>query len=327
MENSTRHLTWDNFEFIILNPGGKRLHRIPGTPPIDLFHELDAGRVGIRIPVPHETPLPSSLVGLAEITAEFGNVGNTRFLVVAVSSAALYRPFFYFALEVADLIQLERATALDAVARACATWKRLVSESSVLSKEEQLGLTGELWVLARMIGEMGPPAVACWIGPAGEPHDFRVGRFELEVKTTSTAHRVHTFNSLVQLQPSQDHELHILSLMLAPAGDTGTIQLVEQVDSIRKQLSVDVRRKEEFNALLERLGYRDADSDRCLQRWVHRTLPALVPVNSNCPKITPAELVSAPGDLLVRLEDIKYRVNLEGLGFEDGTREFIEVLP
>jgi hypothetical protein len=55
-----------------------------------------------------------------------------------------------------------------------------------------------------------------------------------------------------------------------------------------------------------------------------RTPPYLVPVDANFPRLVLAELVG--GDTLARVSDLRYRVDVEGLGFPAGTPQFGEVL-
>jgi hypothetical protein len=67
-------------------------------------------------------------------------------------------------------------------------WKRFFSlrESIKLSKEEQIGLFGELWLMRRLLqNNLGSQAVRYWKGPYREVFDFSIPNMSIEVKTTA----------------------------------------------------------------------------------------------------------------------------------------------
>jgi hypothetical protein len=55
-----------------------------------------------------------------------------------------------------------------------------------------------------------------------------------------------------------------------------------------------------------------------------RTLPYLVPVDADFPRVVAAS--RADGAAVVRISDIRYRVDVEGLGFVAGSPRFDEVV-
>ncbi|TWH58388.1 putative PD-(D/E)XK family protein DUF4420 [Desulfitobacterium sp. LBE] len=68
-------------------------------------------------------------------------------------------------------------------------WRRFFSlrDSIKLTREEQLGLFGELWLLRSMLlNGLGQQAIACWKGPYHEVFDYSLSNMSIEVKTTAS---------------------------------------------------------------------------------------------------------------------------------------------
>ena len=82
---------------------------------------------------------------------------------------------------------LERAKLRKKLSDALERWKRFFSlrESVRLTREEQMGLFGELWLLRSMFqSDIGMKAIDCWKGPYHEVFDFSLLNMSIEVKTT-----------------------------------------------------------------------------------------------------------------------------------------------
>lgn len=101
--------------------------------------------------------------------------------------------------------------------------QQLVSMFSSLSRPARTtvqGLWGELLVIA---GSREPlRLLRAWHATTGDDFDFSEGRWRLEVKTTGGQKRVHTF-SLTQLRPVPNTTVHIVSLIVRPAGGGSNI--------------------------------------------------------------------------------------------------------
>ena len=322
MSDTARHLSWENFELMIRR-GVPALHRVSGEPVVDMFVDEKARRIGLRTPCPDETEIPPS--PLAAIQLDLVWVGGTL-LEVATAERRLYPEFYSFCVSLADRIQLEHQPAVQAVPAALSNWQDLLRPVSQLPLERQLGLVGELWLLFRLIVAEGAAAVHSWTGPLGEPHDFRLGDSEFEVKVTLAPTRSHMINGEQQLVPSPDHGLWIVSLQLEPAG-TGGISLPELVDALRDRLGRATPSAGHFDTALVRSGFHDADRALYDDRWQFRSNPRLVPVNESCPRITRASLEESNATLSHRISEVHYRINLEGMGLPNSSEEFQQALP
>lgn len=87
-----------------------------------------------------------------------------------------------------------------------------------------MGLVGELSIVKRIV-DVEPGAVAAWVGPFGQRHDFRFGEKALEVKTSgrSDAGRL-SINGFHQMYPPEGGNLHLAHVRLERA-DGGALSV------------------------------------------------------------------------------------------------------
>jgi hypothetical protein len=253
-------------------------------------------------------------------------VADATFVEVSTAETKLYPEFYSFAVSLADRIQLQSQPVSAALELTLLNWNQLLRAIHLLSVESQLGLIGELWVLARLIRGSGPNALDTWTGPMGEPHDFRLASNEFEIKTTISATRSHMINGEDQLVPSPSHQLYVLSIQVEPAGAGGR-SLPELVDRVLDLLSDQPAVLDRFGRSLGRVGYDDRDKALYKERWQLRSRPRLISVDDSCPQLTRARVEALDPKNSHRISELHYRVNLEGLGSPDDSNEFRAVLP
>ncbi|MBK6456063.1 MAG: PD-(D/E)XK motif protein [Gemmatimonadetes bacterium] len=121
-------------------------------------------------------------------------------------------------------------------------FSHLFEQTPLLSTERQIGLLGELLFLERLMSRIGSDAVDAWMGPLAEPHDFRVGSREYEIKTTTASHRVHTVHGTEQLVPSLGCSLSVISILVGPPGTAKARHCQKKLNSWRTQFGI-IRRK------------------------------------------------------------------------------------
>ena len=320
-----RYPTWEQFKEII-DRGVPRIVAIQGTPRVVLF-VLDGGdRIGLRIyhpPVdPSELPPP-----LEDVEILQGGKGRDTYLELSSTARLLYREFYSVLLPVAHNAQIDHVPPLDAIRETVEDLRRLLRRKPLLDEDRQLGLLGELLMLERLLAVRGLDALDAWTGPKNEPHDFRYGNNELEVKSTRNRRRIHIISSIDQLSPTPGRRLFIVSYQFGLAGADAGYSLPEVIDRVRRFLTGG--RRERFDSLLsENIGYRDSDANQYKTRYQERSITRMIPVDDGCPKITGKELGRAvPVGMRSRISDVQYRVDLEGLGHEDGSRPFLKVIP
>ena len=140
-------------------------------------------------------------------------------------------------------------------------WQELMAKpkGSLLSREGQLGLYGELLILRDFFLKKIVPrsAFSAWIGPDNSAQDFQHLNLLLEIKTQFSIRPV-KISSLEQLNPGEK-ELFLIHQLLEETEKDG-LTLQELVNRIRKEYaSKDVVSSDLFERSLLDAGYRDND--------------------------------------------------------------------
>jgi hypothetical protein len=279
-------------------------------------------RVGIWLEVPSEAPVPAELSRLVFLATRTFKKDGRILLEVATAAPSLHRQFYHFAVAVAERVIVENISAIDAIVLELRCFTDLLEEKSLLGVERQIGILGELIFLQRLIKNMGLGALDSWLGPIGEPHDFRVRDREFEVKTTISPHRIHTIHGTEQLVPSKSCSLYLVSVLLGPSGAGTGFSLVDKVVQLSDEFAPSAVRLNQFATALRACGFRDEDRANYTRAFSIRRPIAIAPVDENFPAITRSTIQQALGALAPRIESLDYDVSIEGLEREDGTEEF-----
>ena len=320
-DDDARLMSWENFRSRFLDEGLPVSVPVVGDPAVIVFADAGGSRIGLETPVDDDVTAPRSSVESITVLVRDG-----RFRI-ETADADLFQPVFAFLLDVSNRIQLDGKPPATAFNDALASWRRLLISSHVMSDELQLGLAGELVVLERLIRARGADAVEAWTGPDREAHDFRLDGVELEVKTTGGELRRHLISRLDQLVASPGLDLYLVSIQLAAAGAADGWTLPDQVATVRGLVAQVPEATDLLEQKLSQWGWRDADAPHYPRRRRLRTPLCLVPVDEDCPRIVPSILDGALGDKASRVDDVGYRVNVEGLGVPDGEPDFQQILP
>jgi hypothetical protein len=325
--SSPHHLSWENFRSTVFVRGQQRVHRVTDSPYIEVFGDGIHNRIGIWLEVASDTAIPSEMSKLAFITSRTFNQKGRVLLEVATSTTSINRQFYHFAIAVAERVIVEKCAPIDAVGLELQCFTDLLEEKSLLGLERQLGLLGELIFLERLVGKGGIGALDSWLGPMGEPHDFRFQALEFEVKTTVSPHRIHTIHGTEQLVPSKGCSLYLVSVLLGPAGVGDGFSLVDKIAQLSGQFALVPARLSQFTTALQACAFSDADRGHYTRQFAMRRPMGLVRVDNNFPALTRPTIQSALGPLAPRIESLQYDVSVEGLEYEDGTVEFNAVIP
>lgn len=310
-----RQLSWENFRSQILKEG-QRVHRISLDPRIDVFADAEKGNIGAILELSEKDKIPAELLKLEYIKCSVVKENKENFLQISSSSLGLQRQFYQFVTAVADRIILEDTKAIPALLAELKCFDDLLASQVLLSAERQLGLLGELLVLDAFLDLMGSSAVESWTGPAGEPHDFRINKYELEVKTTSGSRRLHYIHGLDQLSPSQGMDLFLISILLEPAGKANGLSLASMVEKIRARILPDSLRTKRLDELLVKTGLKDSELILYPKQWRLRRPIAHIPIDKKFPKISRPDISAILGGRASRIDYLEYSVNVEGLGTE-----------
>lgn len=314
---------WEAFKADYVEAGIPCLYAVSANPEVQVFTDAGAARLGFRIELtdPNAKPAPSQLqeIVISEVTVE-----GKRHLEVSTASKALFPNFYYLAADtLADFAG--GASALASLEASISRWEALLDQVPVLSEERQAGLFGELWFLGQLIQQHGDIAVQSWTGPTRQAHDFRIGNFEFEVKTTNSSKRVHTINGLGQLEPSPDCTLYLISIQVGDAGSGGET-LADQIDEIANTI-ISESAKAAFSSLLERAGYRAKDAALYPKRRRLRSEPTAIHVIDGVPRLTHAAVAGVPSAYAPALiSGVIYNIDVSGLGVPASHSDFQNVI-
>jgi hypothetical protein len=316
-----RHATWSEIRTYV-EAEAPSSHVIDGEPKITLNFAGRSQAIEARVPLDGDPPQARPL---AEVAVHVTNVGGQRYLVLRTVAEPLFQYFFEFSLLVADKIQLDGVAAGVAVSESMDQWRRLLQAAAMLSPEKQLGLYGELLLLRRLFGALGSAAIDAWTGPTKAAHDFRLGDFEVEVKTTRSENRVHEINGVNQLQPSEGCELHLLSIQMAAGGTSGQslAQLVGDVRAAASSCGVEGR----FDALLRDPWGLSRDMESHYRERLRPRSPMRLIEVDGLARITAEDVMAIPRPEMQRVSDVHFRLDVTGLGWEDGAPQFNRVVP
>ena len=199
-------------------------------------------------------------------------------------------------------------------------FSELLQTNRVLSLEKQIGLLGELLVLRDLIQLGKTDALNSWLGPEGGEHDFKFVEFDLEVKTTISEKRSHRIGSLSQLTPSGDRTLLLASVQLTRTTGALGFNIAELVDWIKSNSD------STWDQLAEKLrhcGWREDHTHLYTARFELRSEPLTFRVDSNFPRLM-SETLELSEELMPRISEVSYRVDLESLDFLESMAQTLE---
>lgn len=315
--------SWEDLRRDYIDTGLPHRLVVRADPGLHVFTDAGAARLGTRFELSSDASAAQPSV-FQEITVTDVCTDGRRWLEVSTANSSLFESFYRLMEQVVASV-LDGAPAHAALARALELWDTLVAQIALLSEERQAGLFGELLFLARLLSASVPNAVAAWVGPERQAHDFRVGDVEFEVKTTSSAKRIHTINGLGQLTPSSGCSLYLISLQTADAGTGGETlpELIDRLRAVVKQADLKA-----FEARLQASGYVESHRAHYRRRRRLRSEMALIPVQDGTPRLTADALSALPSAFATeRISRLVYDVDVTGLGFQDQSPQFFAVVP
>jgi hypothetical protein len=217
-------------------------------------------------------------------------IENAHLAVLECVDPQLLETFVVLAMDVMRTVGNEPATSRQILER-LGQWRELLTNASPLSDTEQLGLWGELELLARFPNLQA--AIDGWHGPNREALDFSRNAIGIEVKT-STQRRRHLLRWQQAVFAASQVDVYLVSLHVIP-DPTGT--------SLTQQVTKVLSRAHDPYALREKLiaaKYHDAGSYD--GRWTLTEEPACFPMS----------VVPRFSEVPIGVLDVKWRVDLGG---------------
>jgi len=251
--------------------------------------------------------------GLSVVTRELIVRGEqpARYLDVQCHDVAGYPALDLVGNEFAqELAQAGRQPA-EIARRILAKWRRFWGQipHSILSREELLGLFGEIWFLrVWLMPHVGASdATLRWRGPYGSRHDFEWTAKSVEVKATcSTRGRIHRIHSIDQLGRPEAGELLLFSMRLQEeVGATNSLPSL--IGLTREELESDADSLGRFETSLLQAGYSPAHDDEYAKIHLRVVEEGLFWVRADFPRLTPQCFADGlPGGI----ENVQYEINL-----------------
>lgn len=315
-------LTVDN----LLSSGASFLEPIGGIPNCAIAFDFDYQRFSVEIPV-STVDLPKARP--RSLRFKIALINGLQKLVVSCDSKELFRSFYDFVHEVLELVHSGDHSPKEAVEVSWSTWGQLIERESSLSREKQIGLLGELWLLERLASlQSWESALDAWHKTSVSEHDFCLPTKDIEVKTCTGEARSHLIGSLTQLQPSADRDLYLLSVQLTSASmmATESFSLASKVRTVEEAIGTDRKILSIFRLRLESAGWNDSHTNYYDANFILRSKSRLVRVDGDCPSIVEATLSGLSEAMRSRISSVGYRIDVTSLGVEDGQDDFAEVL-
>ena len=200
-------------------------------------------------------------------------------------------------------------------------WQRFMSKSrSGLSKEEEIGLLGELTVLSLWLDTDADESIILnsWTGPDGAAQDFSCNRRAIEVKSsTSTNEFVAKIQSLEQLDYRNFEHFELVSLRFLESADVGGVSLTDMVNKILDRISGFERSL--FNSKLVDCGYLNQNDEKYLKKYTVDSINSFL-VDENFPALVRSDIRSP-------ITRARYEIDLTGLAaHRDGFEEISKLL-
>jgi len=252
--------------------------------------------------------------GLSVITRELATQGQeiaARYLDIECKDAAGYAALDLIGGELADGLSANDKSPREIVGHALARWRRFWSglPKNLLSREQFLGLFGELWFLSFwLFPKVGAAeAIQRWRGPFGARHDFEWQGKSIEVKaTSSTRGRIHRINGIEQLLPPENGELLLFSLRVREeAGAANTLPSL--IDICRNLFESDPDSLSRFEIGVARAGYSPAHDEEYNKTFLRVAEEAMFAVKDDFPRITESKFSDG---VPAGVEALNYDINL-----------------
>ena len=277
--------------------------QVEGDPVGYLVIDPVGKRLAVQVPVHGPTPNCARYENVTATRVRRDEADWNEFSVVAGDRLEDLYPLLC---QVLDRVQLEGESFNKAVLDVLRLY-RSVWHPVGMSESDQIGLYGELLVLEQVIRTSGgDAAMARWLGPSNEEHDFAFANFDLEVKTTTSERRRHWISSATQLTHTEQR-LSWFPFRSPARGNKAEASGV--VSDIADQLDY---RAAAFLGELERVGYRGVDADLYPRLWTLRTCPAAFSVDEGFPAVH-LEALNELVPEISRIVDLRYLVDLTGL--------------
>jgi hypothetical protein len=276
-----------------------------------IFHPSPQ-QLGVRLRIAEGRELPK-ISELRNISVSKVQIAGQSYAQVLTDSIPLFPSIYALIGDVLRRIEAGETDCLVALADCLRNFEALLARAGGISRDEAVGLYGELLVLECLLlaGKAGAKA---WIGANRQSHDIRLVALELEVKTTTSNNRHHFVHGLNQLTPTPGHELYVVSVRLGSPGSGAGRSLDGLVEDILASLSGDAEATQYLKSELAKTPY-ERGKHECTVAYQLAADPMQVSIGTDFPVVSHARLEEILGESAAgRVMRLDFLFNLEGLG-------------
>jgi len=243
---------------------GRRAHGLPERPAYLAVDGQGHRHLLVQVPDGTKPVTHRDTRGLQVCTERFQVATNPEALYIdlACLDSSQHATFSAVVQDILRTLTMSSGPPRDTVIDALARWKAFWSSKATgLSREDALGLFGELWFLRRWLSPVDASVLSRWQATQSARHDFQWPAASVEVKTTAGGADgpVHKITGLDQLEEPEQGQLYLFSLHVrddALASNT----LPSLVDGLIQELQPDPVALMRLNEKLAARGYRLADA-------------------------------------------------------------------
>lgn len=292
---------------------GRRAMGLPHDRPVYLAVDGHAHR-HLLIQVPDATAPVSQreTKSLEVVTARFQVGPNPEALYVdlACTDPNQHPTFSAIAQDLIRSLRTSPGPLRDSILNALARWRAFWSTKATgLSREDALGLFGELWFMRRWLGQASAQGIERWQVTENARHDFQWPAASVEVKTTATraaGDPVHQIASLDQLADPEQGQLYLFSLQVCDdALATNTLHTL--VEGLAGDLQSNFAALTVVNEKLAARGYTPADR-QAASRTLRVVAERLYRVGEGFPRLVRSSF--QPAGLPAGVIDVGYAIDL-----------------
>jgi hypothetical protein len=292
---------------------GRRAAGLPAERPVYLAVDSRRRR-HLLVQVPDDTaPVSQRETRSLEVTTARFQVGSnpeSLYVDLICTDSAQHPTFSAIAQDLIRSLRHAPGPLRDSIVSALARWRAFWTvKAGGMSREEALGLFGELWFLRRWLGAVNGAAVRRWQATDSARHDFQWPSASVEVKTAATqvvGPPVHRIGSLEQLADPEQGQLYLFSLQVCEDALAGN-SLHSVVASLTAELQTDFQSLSEFTDKLAARGYSPADQ-QAPSRPLRILAERLYRVAADFPRLTRQSF--QPGGVPPGIRGMEYEIDL-----------------
>jgi hypothetical protein len=309
---SGKLIDWQYLRDNYIEPGTPIEDPILDDPEFRLIFHPSPRQLGVRLLIADGKELPKA-GELQNVSVSRVQIAGRSYAQVLTDAIHLFPTIYALIEDVLRRIEAGEKDCVVALANSLRNFEALVARAGGISREETVGLYGELLVLESLL-RAGKADAKAWIGANRQSHDFRLSTLELEVKTTTSNNRHHYVHGLNQLTPSPGHDLHVVSIRLSSPGSGAGRSLDELIDDLLATMSGNEEAVQYFSNELDKTSYARGNHE-CTVAYQLAADLMQVSIGKDFPIVNHSRLEEMLGGSAAgRVMRLDLLINLEGLG-------------